>query len=129
MLLDEVRVTADTGGAKGSKPARFDLIPSEALTLLATHFGHGADKYPEVNGVDNWRNGYPWSLSFAAMQRHLWAFWGGEDIDPETGRPHMVAAAWHAMVMLTFMARPDLQRFDDRQDVRMARLASEGGLA
>jgi hypothetical protein len=103
-LLDtgEVRVVdPETGGEKGSKLARFDLIPHEALTALAEHFGRGAEKYEDRN----WERGYDWALTFAALNRHLWAWWGGEDLDPETGSPHMAAVAWHAFVALTFQER------------------------
>lgn len=113
-MTEEVRITSSTGGQKGSKPERHDLIPTGALRMLARHYGKGAAKYEQVNGRDNWRNGYEWSLSYAAMLRHLTAFWGGEDIDPETGSPHMVAVAWHAFTLLEFMEHyPEL---DDRQD-------------
>ena len=115
---EEVRVTASTGGQKGSKPERFDLIPSDALKMLARHYGKGAEKYERVNGLDNWRNGYPWSLSYAAMQRHLHAFWGGEDYDEETGSLHLVAAAWHCFTLIHFINNPRIPaEFDDRQDV------------
>lgn len=98
----EVRVVdPTTGGEKGSKLARFDLIPHEALTMLAEHFGRGAEKYDDRN----WERGYDWALTFAALNRHLWAWWGGEDLDPETGSPHMAAVAWHAFVALTFQER------------------------
>lgn len=112
--MAEVRVTADSGGAKGAKPERYDQIPPGALAHLARRFGSGNAKYPAVNGRDNWRNGYPWSLSFAAMQRHAWAFWAGEDNDPETGEPHLAAVAWHAFVLLTWLEDPAVSRFDDR---------------
>lgn len=106
-------VTSRTGGTKGSKLARFDLLPAGALTLLAEHYGKGEQKYPTGDdGIPNWRRGYAWSLSFAACLRHLWAFWRGEDVDEETGTPHVIAAAWHCLALATFM---DEQRgFDDR---------------
>ena len=98
----EVRVTdPETGGQKGSKLARYDLIPHEALHALAEHFGRGAEKYDDRN----WERGYDWALTFAALNRHLWAWWGGEDVDPETGSSHMTAVAWHAFVAVTFQAR------------------------
>lgn len=105
----EVRVKdPTTGGEKGSKLSRYDLIPSYPLELLAQHYGRGAQKYEE----NNWRKGYKWGLSFAAMMRHAWAFWKGEDIDPETGSPHLVAVAWHAFALLEFSRKyPNL---DDR---------------
>lgn len=95
----EVRVKdPKTGGEKGSKLARFDLIPAGPLHLLAEHYGRGAEKYEDRN----WERGYRYGLSFAAMMRHAWAFWGGEDTDAETGSPHLVAVAWHAFALLEF---------------------------
>jgi len=108
----EVRVTSSTGGAKGSKVARFDLIPTGPLWELAEHYGKGAIKYERVNGMDNWRNGYDWHLSYAALQRHANAFWDGEDIDPETGSKHLIAVAWHAFTLVEFMKSHPA--FDDR---------------
>ena len=113
----EVRVTSSTGGAKGSKGARFDLIPTGPLWELAEHYGKGAQKYERVNGIDNWRNGYDWSLSYAALQRHVNAFWNGEDIDPENGSKHIIAAAWHCLALAHFAEDEKLRElFDDRQE-------------
>lgn len=99
---DEYRVVdPTTGGAKGQKLARFDLIPGDALRAVAEHYGRGAAKYREDR---NWERGYNWSLSFAAMQRHLWAWWQGEDLDEE-GNAHVVAALWHALALTSFTLR------------------------
>lgn len=108
-LKAEVRVVdPTTGGEKGSKLARFDLIPPGPLALLAKHYGKGSRKYADRN----WEKGYKWGLSYAALQRHATAFWGGEDIDPETGTPHIIAVAWHALALAEFMkTHPEL---DDR---------------
>ena len=117
----EVRQTSDSGAQKNSKPARYDMIPADALRILAEHYGKGAEKYPPFDSgdglgiLDNYRRGYNWSLSFAAMQRHSWQFWNGEDIDPETGSPHLIAAAWHCLTMVHWMNNPELaQKYDDR---------------
>jgi len=88
-----------TGGRKETKLARFDLIPPDVLRLLAEHYGYGAAKY----GERNMERGYPLSLSYAAAQRHLNAFWSGEDIDPDPDGPrhhHLIAAAWHCFTIL-----------------------------
>lgn len=107
-MTEEIRSVSSTGGEKGVKLERFDLIPIEALTALATHYGVGARKYAD----NQWRKGYEWSKSYAALQRHLTAWWGGEDIDAETGSSHLAAVAWHAFTLLTFVSEhPD---FDDR---------------
>lgn len=91
-------VDPDTGGEKGTKLARFDLIPAAALWQVAEHYGRGAAKYSDRN----WELGYAWSLSYGALCRHLYAWWGGEDIDPETGSHHLAAVTFHALALLTF---------------------------
>ena len=108
MMSERRVVNAITGGAKGQKLARFDLVPSDALWALAEHYGKGAQKYDERN----WERGYDWSLNFAAAQRHLWQFWDGEDVDGETGASHLIATAWHCFALFHFLAtHPEL---DDR---------------
>lgn len=98
-MTEEVRLTSTTGGQKGTKPARYDLIPPGPLDTLARLYGRGAEKYTD----HNWAKGYDWSLSFAALQRHSWAFWGGENNDTETGMPHMASVAFHALALIEFM--------------------------
>jgi len=106
--VSEVRTTSRTGGQKGTKPQRYDLIPAAPLRTLAELYGRGAEKYEPRN----WERGYEWSKSFAALNRHLWQFWSGQDVDDETGLPHLASVAWHAFALLEFMDRhPD---FDDR---------------
>lgn len=101
-------VNEKTGGKKGQKLARFDLIPPHPLFLLAEHYGVGAQKYP----ARNWELGVDWSNAFAAMQRHAWKFWQGEDLDFETQTYHLAAVAWHAFALLEYMdTHPEL---DDR---------------
>lgn len=98
MSTEERVVNPETGGAKGKKLARFDLLPAGPLTQVAEHYGKGAAKYADRN----WERGYDWSLSFAALQRHAWAFWQGEDFDPETGSHHLAGVAFHALALLEF---------------------------
>jgi len=111
-MTTEVRMTDPvTGGQKGVKDERFDLIPVRALEELARVYGVGARKYDE----HNWRRGYPWGWSFGAMLRHAWAFWRGESRDPETGLHHLAHVAWHAFTLMTFeREHPDK---DNRADL------------
>lgn len=98
-MSKEVIVTdPKTGGKKGSKPERFDLIPVEPLEELARVYGFGATKYDD----DNWKKGYSWKLSFAAMMRHAWSFWRGETYDKESGLHHLSHVAWHCMTLMWF---------------------------
>lgn len=73
----EVRSTSVKGGQKGVKLERYDLIPAGPLAELARHYGAGAIKYAE----HQWRQGYEWSKSIAAIGRHWGAFVAGEDYD------------------------------------------------
>jgi len=96
---DEVRIkNTTTGGEKGSKLARFDLVPVCPLFELAEHYGRGAEKYEDRN----WEKGIDWSLSYAALMRHVVAWWGGEDYDEDTGSTHMAAVAWHAFALMEY---------------------------
>jgi len=98
----EIRITdPTTGGQKGSKLAKFSLIPREFLWALAEHYGRGAGKYD----VRNWEKGYAWSLSQDALERHLNQWLLGEDTDAESGSHHLIAVAWHAAALYTFQQR------------------------
>lgn len=136
MMSDETRTTSTTGGQKGTKLARFDLIPIGPLTELAQHYGRGARKYAD----HQWRKGYEWSKSYAALMRHLTDFWAGKDYDvcsndpdgcsfetaegepyepaqpdtcySHTGSHHLAAVAWHAFLLLEFKDR--FPEYDDR---------------
>ena len=109
VLNDEERVVNEsTGGQKGRKLARTDLLPAKALWLLAEHYGKGGTKYADRN----WELGVNWSLNYGAALRHLLQFWQGEDADEETGSLHVIAAAWHCLALATYAeTHPEL---DDR---------------
>jgi hypothetical protein len=65
------------------------------------------------SGDRNWERGYDWSLSYAAAQRHLNAFWGGEDWDPEFPESHHLdAAMFHLMALRDFVEKHP--NYDDR---------------
>lgn len=107
--MAEERITNTvTGAEKGRKDERYDLIPVGPLAELARLYGAGAKKYPPRN----WERGYDWSLSYAALQRHANAWWGGEEMDPETGTSHMAAVAWHAFALMQFAV--EHRELDDR---------------
>lgn len=98
----EVRIVDPvTGGEKGSKLARFDLVPTEASWALAEVYGRGALKYADRN----WEKGYAWGLSVAALERHLSLWKQGEILDPETGAYHIIQVAWHAFALFIFELR------------------------
>ena len=92
----------DKGGYKHDegKP-RFDLLPYDALTELVNTYTYGAKKYSD----DNYLKGMAWGRVFAAMMRHAWAFWRGENKDPESGLDHMAHVAWCAFTLMVYAKR------------------------
>lgn len=106
--MTEVRTTSSTGGEKGVKDSQLAWADPLTLIELGKVYGYGATKYAPTN----WRKGYEWSKSFSALQRHLLAFWSGEDNDPESGLSHMAHAAWHCLTLMSFAA--EHRNFDDR---------------
>lgn len=56
-------------------------------------------------GARNWEAGMDWSRVFSALQRHTWAWWGGEDKDPETGFSHLEHAACCIMFLNAYEQR------------------------
>ena len=56
-MTDEARQnpqfsTSDSGATKQVKEARYDMIPADALEILAMHYGKGAEKYPPFDSGD-----------------------------------------------------------------------------
>lgn len=80
---------------------RYDLIPPEALEGLAKVLTFGAKKY----APRNWEKGLTWGRVFAALMRHLWAWWRGEDKDSETGLSHLDHAACCIAFLQTYEVR------------------------
>jgi hypothetical protein len=75
--------------------APYHLIAPELLEATARVLDFGANKY----AARNWELGMYWSRPFAAMMRHMWAWWRGERADPETGMSHL----WHAACCVMFL--------------------------
>lgn len=75
----------------------FELIPAAALSQVVGVLNFGAGKYTP----NNWRTpGFKWGRLLGATLRHLFAFIGGEDKDPETGYSHLAHAACCVLFLL-----------------------------
>lgn len=107
-MSEEVRTVSASGGAKGTKPEEVAWLDPRSILEVGAVASMGAHKY----GNHNFRNGYEWSKCYNALHRHLAAFWGGQDVDEESGLPHMAHAAWHCLALLTFMREHG--EYDDR---------------
>lgn len=79
-----------------SNKLRYDLIPPEATSALARVLTYGAAKY----GPNNWQQLDDFTARYtAALMRHLEAWRGGEEVDSESGLPHLE----HALCNLAFL--------------------------
>lgn len=98
-----------SGGEKhDSGKIQVELLSSTWLLGVASVLTFGAKKY----AAHNWRKGIVSSRLLGACLRHVLAYLGGEDLDPESGLSHLL----HASCCLQFayelsQTRPDL---DDR---------------
>ena len=107
-------------GNPGSQPAPgykhdggkvpLHLLSTVALNKTAEVMAFGAKKY----GTDAWRAGMDWSRLIGAALRHITAFNGGEDVDPESGLSHMAHAACCVMFLLEY--EDTFPEGDDRYD-------------
>ena len=77
------------------------LLPTRPLEAIARVLDFGASKY----APNNWRGGIAYSRVYGAVLRHLWAWWRGEDKDPETGHSHLAHAGCCLLFLLAFEKR------------------------
>lgn len=94
--------------ASANKP-RWDLMPFDALDEVVRVMAYGAAKYKPRD----WEAGALFSLYFAACCRHMFAWWAGEDKDPESGLSHLAHAACCILMLLTYVKRGKTD-YDDR---------------
>jgi len=69
---------------------RMDLVDMYGLIGEAKAMGYGAKKYEAYNYLNG--DGLEWYQPYSACLRHLTAFWKGEELDPESGLPHVYHA-------------------------------------
>jgi len=81
--------------AESATKPRLELVPWAAVDEIAQVLTFGAAKYD----ANNWCRGARWGRYFAALCRHIFAWWRGENLDPETGLSHLA----HAGCCLLFL--------------------------
>ena len=105
-LADPVTPTVGLRYDTGKAPV--DLISPSAMEGLAHVLGYGAAKYSAYN----WRKGMAWSKVIACLLRHTFKFMAGEDIDKESGLPHVDLIQANAMFLAEYYR--SRKSFDDR---------------
>jgi hypothetical protein len=98
---EQILAIASEGRKDDMGKAAYHLLAPEFLDGTAQVLTYGAVKY----GARNWEAGMNWSRPFAALMRHMWAWWRGEKSDPETGMSHLWHAACCVMFLMAYEAR------------------------
>ena len=87
---------------------RTDLLPFDVIWHISKVLQAGAEKYADRN----WELGLSWMTCVGCLMRHLIKFVSGNDIDKETGIPHIDLV----MINAIFLSRYFRQNkdYDDR---------------
>lgn len=105
----KVSVAPLEGAKNDNGKVMWQLLPYDALRVIAEVFTHGAEKY----GDRNWENGIKYGRVFGAIMRHLSAWAVGERIDPESGKSHLAHAGAGILFLLAYEQRTMDDAFDD----------------
>lgn len=73
-------------------------MPWQELGAVAEVLTFGAAKY----GDRNWEKGIKVERLFAATMRHITAVANGQELDPESGLPHLAHAVTNLLMWLYF---------------------------
>ena len=95
-------------GDKSLEATKFDdakipieLLSPVALNMIGEVLAFGAKKYD----ANNWRKGMNHTRLLGASLRHILAYLGGEDKDPESGLSHIAHASCCLMFLLEYIAK------------------------
>jgi hypothetical protein len=97
-----------TGLRYNSGKAELRQVPTSLNFAVAKTLQYGAQKYAE----GNWRQGMSWVTVYDCLQRHMLKWLDGEEVDEESGLPHLYHAACNVAFLIEYAETcPEL---DDR---------------
>ena len=90
----------------------FELLPFEILSGVNDVLRYGANKYGSPH---NWKktDGFKYSRCFNALLRHLFAWWNGEELDPESKISHLAHVMCNVLFLM-YHAKNNKGPSDDR---------------
>lgn len=100
MPVGDVNSDAIGSGARynDNKPD-WSLMPTHLLEEVVLVWQYGARKY----AAWNWARGMAWSVPYACLIRHIYAYWWkGERNDVESGYSHLAHAVCNLMMLMHF---------------------------
>jgi hypothetical protein len=107
---------SDIGAKYDDGKLDLTLVPPELEEAVALVMMYGAKKYAR----HNWKevNDAP-RRYFAAMERHIKAFKRGNELDPESGLPHLSHAATCMAFLLYFKQRVDIGTWRETEPISL----------
>lgn len=105
---EDIEDTTQAGIKYDTGKPRFDLIPAKPMLMIAEVYTIGATKYADRN----WEKGIAYSRIYGAVQRHLNAYWSGQDLDEESALPHLAHAAWGLLALLEYSDKAEQYGLD-----------------
>jgi len=89
----------------------YHLLSKDSLEGLVQILMFGKRKYDAWN----WTKGIKYSRVADALDRHMKAWFAGEEVDPETGLNHVWHAFCNVMFLSHYVSNPEkYKEFDDR---------------
>ena len=76
----------------------YSQIPLHLLEDTARVLMYGEKKYAKFN----WLKGMDWSIPYDSMQRHMIAWYKGEENDSESGLPHLAHAICNLLMLTAY---------------------------
>lgn len=117
-MIDKTNAVGDVNSSEKGSGARYNngkadlsLIPLWTLEDEAKVWMYGKRKY----AAWNWAKGMDWSIPLACALRHISAWQRGEEVDPESGLPHLAHAICN-LRMLTLYSKT-YKEGDDRPPI------------
>lgn len=108
--VEDFRGKLDGGGVKQvmTEPKTpFELIAPQFIEGIAAVLLYGKKKY----AANNWVRGMSFATVFGGVMRHMWAWFRGEELDAETGLPHICHAACGLMFLHWYCHGPQSERY------------------
>jgi len=97
----------------GKPRLSYVLEAPDAISGIAEVMHHSTLSGKYARG--NWKQGLSWTETADSLLRHLTAFVNGEDIDPDSGKPHVDHISCNALFLGQFHRTH--RQFDDRTKV------------
>lgn len=100
-LMGKNQIVQNEGRKDDMGKLPWHLLPPDAIEEILEVLKYGADKY----APRNWEQGMHWSRPFAALMRHMWAWWRREPCDNESGISHLAHAGCCLLFLLSYELR------------------------